>query len=257
MDAKTFASKLRVADLTKKRYVENIAHFLRWLNGRKPSPETAQEYIDYLEKQGKKPGTVAIAANSLRAYFKVQSLKLEINAPKITIGEPKYLTLDQVKTLLEHCQTPLQRCLVTVLFDTGLRAMELLELKVKDIDFERGFLHVTRKGGREADVLISEKGLAALKEYLNWRRSRTPSPRVFMDWKYQDVYYVLKKLGRRAGIPDFTPHKLRHSLAVYMLDHGAELYAVQQILGHTSISTTANIYSRHRPAHLAKFRIPW
>lgn len=245
--------KRRYGKRTKELYESRMRRYLKWLDGRKPSQETAQEFLDDLEAQGRAPNTIAAHGNAIRAYFKEKGQMVSFDTPGITIGEPRYITVEELYRILEACQTPLERCLVTVLFDTGCQVGEILGLKVDEIDWDQGFIHVVRKGGREADVNISEKGLATVREFLEVRKSR--SKRVFMDWEYSDVWKLFKDLGKRAGVPDFTAHRLRHARAVQMLEAGVELHDIQMVLGHVSITTTANIYSRLRPARL-KARIP-
>ena len=253
MNTETFKGKLRASDRTRDLYGRNINQFLAWLDGKDPAPENAQEYIDYLEQKGRRPNTVAVALHAIRAYFKVVKKPVELSGPKVTIGEPSYLTTEEVYKLLDAATTPLEKCLVTVLFDTGCRIAEVLNSELQDIDWEGGFLTVTRKGGRRADVNISGKGLDALKAWLDARKGK--HQRVFLDLAYYDAWQALRKVAERAGIENFTPHRLRHSRAVHMLSAGADLHDVQMALGHQSIRTTADIYGRLRPADLKK-RIP-
>jgi len=243
----------RFSDKTRIRYEGIISQFCTWLDGQEPSADLAQEYLDHLEEQGKAPNTIATAGNALRALFRSQGQEIKLITPRITIGEPRYKTIDEIYRVLEVAKSPLDRCLVTVLFDTAVRVGELLDLRVDGIDWEHGFIHITRKGGREADVNISEKGLATLREWLDARQFH--SKRVFANLKYYDVWRIFKDLGKKAGVPDFTPHTLRHSRAVQMLDAGVDLHDIQMALGHVSIATTANIYARLRPTAL-KARIP-
>ena len=245
----------RFSKTTRETYNGHVRRFQEWLDGRKPSEGTAQEYIDHLETLGKAPNTIATCANALRAYFSGRRRTVKLHSPTITVREPRYITMDELYRVLGACQTPLERCLVTVLFDTAVRVGELLELTIDGIDWERGFIHVVRKGGREADVNISDKGLDALREWLGVRKSR--SKRVFMDWEHYDVWRLFKQLGERAGVPDLTPHRLRHSRAVQALEEDVDLHDIQMMLGHVNISTTANIYGRLRPAHLKRHIPDW
>lgn len=247
--------KGRFSDSTQATYGACIRRFHAWLDGQEPTGQLAQEYLDHLEARGKKPNTIATAGNALRALFRSNGQEVKLDAPTIRVGEPRYKTVEEVYRILEVATSPLDRCLVTVLFDTAVRIGELLELQVNGIDWEGGFIHVVRKGGREADVNISEKGLATLREWLDVREFR--SRRVFANLAYYDVWQIFKHLGKKAGVPDFTPHTLRHSRAVQMLGAGAELHNVQMALGHANIATTANIYLRLRPVHLKEKIPPW
>lgn len=240
---------------TRELYEREIRRYQEWLDGRKPSQKTAQEYLDHLEAEGKAPNTIAIAGNAIRAYFKGKRQAITLDTPSISLGEPKYITVEELYRILEVADTPLRRCLVTVLFDTALRISELLGLTVDGIDWGQGFIHIVRKGGREADVNISQKGLATLREWLEARQFR--SKRVFANLARYDAWRLFKQLGEKAGVPNFTPHRLRHSRAVQALEAGVDLHHVQMMLGHVNISTTANLYARLRPAELKEHIPDW
>lgn len=253
MNAETFAKKLRASEATKKLYGTKVRQYLNWLDGRSIDQATAQEFIDHLEEKGLAPNTVATAANALRAYFELQGKPLKLHAPKIRIGDPKYRTMDEIYKLLKAADTPLQKCLVGVLFDTGCRISEVLNLRTEDINWDAGFIRVTRKGGRREDVNIGPQALELLRAWLKARESKSRD--VFMGMSYDYARKVLLRVAKRAGVEKFTPHQLRHSRAVQMRLQGAELHDVQLHLGHQSIGTTANIYGRLTPTDLKK-RIP-
>jgi len=121
-----------------------------------------------------------------------------------------------------------------------------------DMDWEHGMVRMRRKGGRTETVNISDRGLDALRKWIQTRMVN--SERMFMDLEYQDVLRIVKRVGDRAGVK-LTPHVLRHSRAVQMLDAGADIHTVQGVLGHTSINTTMDVYARLRPVDLKK-KIP-
>lgn len=258
VDPEAFANKLRASETTKRLYSGKIRQYKIWLedcrNNRKPCQNTAQEYIDYLETQGKKPNTIATSANALRKYFRtMHKIDISLHAPKIKIGEPKYRTMDEIYELLRSTIYPLEKCLTTVLFDSGCRISEVLNLKVDDIDWEKGFIRIVGKGGYIEDVNVSEKALDTIRL---WLESRTEnSKRVFMDYNYDHARKILIDVAVRAGIKNFSPHQLRHSRAVQMREQGADLHDVQMHLRHKNIGTTANIYGRLRPQDL-KSKIP-
>ncbi|HUV51610.1 MAG TPA: tyrosine-type recombinase/integrase [Dehalococcoidia bacterium] len=243
------------SESTKKTYEVHLRLYLKWLDGRKQDARNAQEYIDHMLDSGRKPNYIATAANALRAHWKDGGKALSLHAPTPEVGYPKYLTIDQIYKLLASAKTALEKCILTLLFDTGARISEVLNLHLEDINLEERLLHVTRKGGREEDVLLGEKGQQALEIWLKTRKSK--DKRVFMDYTYNDIYYILKETAKRAGIENFAPHMLRHSLAFYMLSKGKDLHDIQEILGHRSIATTANIYARRKPEHLRKVKPDW
>ena len=252
LDEFTTYLKRRSRPNTVSAYVAALGQWSTWLGGREPTQDTAQEFIDYLEESGKASNTIVSAANAIRRYFRWLRDPITLDCPSIYLGEPKYLSKDQLFRIIRACRTPLESAMVICLFDTACRISELLNLTTEDIDWESALITVTRKGGRRAQVNISEKGVTALKDWLNSRDSK--SKHVFLDYDYQYIRQVLGDLSKRAKV-DFRPHMLRHSRAIEMLEQGAPLNIVQQHLGHTNIGTTANIYGRWRPVDL-KDKIP-
>jgi integrase/recombinase XerD len=141
-----------------------------------------------------------------------------------------------------------------VLYGTGLRISELVGLSLGDLDLEAGLLRVLGKGGRERVVPLGRMARTALGDWLGpsgrdqmvpaqWRR-RGDADAVFLNTRggrlsRQGAWGVVRKYGDQVGLADrLTPHVLRHSCATHMLDHGADIRAVQELLGHASISTT-------------------
>ena len=252
MDVDTFKAKMRGSPRTKELYAENVNRYLQWLKEKKKqvSQESAQDYIDHLIALQKADNTIAVAANAIRKYFKVMRRTLQLEAPGVSISDPKYLSMPDFYRMVDACQTPLEKALIVTLFDTGARIGEIMNLELKDIDWQGGFVRVKRKGGRLEDVNISDKGMEALKEWLDSRKGK--SNRVFGDRKYRDVRELLLGVAERAEVKKFTIHRIRHSRAVQMLAAECTLHDVQQALGHKSITTTANIYGRLRPADLKR-----
>ena len=235
-------------------YIAALRQWVSWLDGREPCQETAQEYIDLLEELGKANNTIVLNANAIRRYFKWLKASIFLDCPSVYLGTPRYLTKEQVYMVLSACRTQLEKTMVTCLFDTACRVSELLELRTDQIDWANKLITVTRKGGRVAQVNISDKGLEALKEWLGTRKSA--SIRVFMDYTYQDIHTVIAELSKRCGI-HFTPHMLRHSRAVQLLEDKVDIHYVQQALGHRNIGTTLNIYSQLRPMDLKRHIAEW
>jgi len=244
----------RARPRTVKAYLYEVGKWFDWLQvrNRKPNQKNAQEFLDELLRGNSAPSSVALAANAIRRWFKSKDLTVEIDSPKVQLGEPEYLELDKVEELIAACRNPLEKALIVMLFDTGCRISEVLNLELKDIDWGSGLITVTRKGGRVAQVNMSEHGSKALKDWLDKRKSVDKS--VFMSMSYLNAWRMVKAIGERAGI-DVHPHMLRHSRAVHILESGEDMYVAQQVLGHTNIATTMNVYGRLKPMALKK-RIP-
>ncbi len=243
----------RVSPGTVRVYVDALRHWFASLNGTKPSPRTAQTYIDTLAKM-RSASTVGVRAHAIMRYFRWKSIQVRLDCPTIRMGEIEYLTMPQMDTVLTACSTILEQTLITVLFDTAVRISELLNIELDDIDWDNGFISVIRKGGRKEEVNISTKGLDVLEEWLDARNSK--SKMVFMGLSYYDAWTMVKAIGRKVGIP-LHPHIFRHSRAIQMLMNGAELHIVQQHLGHKSITTTANLYGRFKAVHLKVLVPAW
>lgn len=241
----------RVSPTTRRVYLYAISRWYGFLDGHAPTQQSAQQYIDLLAKT-RSPSTANLRAHAIIRLFKWKGTPITLDCPTIRMGEPKYLSMHQVEKLLAACTNLLESTLITVLFDTAVRISELLNLEVDDIDFEHGFILVTRKGGRKEEVNISGKALTTLSEWLNSRTSN--QKRVFMGLSYNDAWLIIRSVGKRVKI-DMHPHMLRHSRAIQMLLSGATLHDVQMHLGHRSITTTANVYGRFKAVDL-KERIP-
>jgi len=223
--------------------------FRDWLDGRPATVENGEGFLTSLEAAGLKRNTIGCAARALRR------LGLDVPAPSIEMGEPRYLEVGEVKRLIDKAPDLLQKTVLTVTFGSGCRINEVLNLELSDLELDTGVATVTRKGNRRERVTLSKEGTEALKEWLAKRRSR--SKRVFMDYTYHDIWAMLKKTAKKAGIPDFTPHRLRHSRAVQMLEEGVPERIVSQVLGHSKLDTTLKIYGRLRPERLTEYLPPF
>ena len=200
-----------------------------------------------LEADGLKRNTLGCAARALRR------IGLPVPAPSIEMGEPKYLDIDQVKRLIDRAPSLLERTILIVTFSSAARISEVLNLELSDLELDVGVATMTRKGGRRERVALGKQGTEALREWLAKRQSR--SKRVFMDYTYRDVYRMLKKLARQAGISDFTPHHLRHSRVMQLRQAGREWSDISEIAGHTKVETTIKIYGRRKAEERANLLV--
>jgi integrase len=237
--------KLSPGSETLYRYWQN--RFQDWLNGHPATTDAGEAFLTALEGDGLKHNTLGCAARALRR------LGLDVPAPAVEMGEPKYLELEEIKQLIQNAPSLLESTILIVTFGSACRISEVLNLELPDLELEAGVATVTRKGGRRERVALGKQGTEALREWLAKRRSKTK--RVFMDYNYQDVYRMLKKLGRVVGIPDFHPHLLRHSRVMHLRQAGLSWEDIGEICGHTRLDTTARIYGRRRPEERAKLLV--
>jgi integrase/recombinase XerC len=216
-------------------------------------------FLSALYSQGRHQNTLARKLSSLRSFldFLQRQHVVEANAarhislPKIRRPLPTVLPIDQVFTLLDaplEPPTPLQlrdRAILEFLYAAGIRVSELVALDLHDIDLQAGTVRVLGKGNRERQVFFGAAARRALMAYLEVRSPCDPEDTaVFLNHRgvrlsTRGVQLLVKKQCRHLGIPASTsPHTFRHAFATHLLDSGADLRSIQELLGHRSLSTT-------------------
>lgn len=215
-----------------------------------------RRYLAHLHRKNSR-STIARKLSALRSFFTymVRQGVLTINpaelisTPRQKKYLPKTLTVDEVFAFIEHqggaellvCR---DRAILEVLYSCGLRVGELTSLDIGSIDLEQGLVRVLGKGGKERLVPLGQKARVALARYLDVRGERQGENALFLNYRggrlsARSVERNFKKLLLQAGlVKDATPHSLRHSFATHLLDGGADLRAIQELLGHASLSTT-------------------
>jgi len=178
---------------------------------------------------------------------------LRVRLPNPGRPLPHTLSVAEVETLIAACRTPLERALVELMYACGLTASQAAELKVSDLQAEAACLCLRDRRERERVVPVGEWALAALAAYLT-QTPGLPERRLFVDGRGRPlnrfaIYRAIRTLAERAGLPgEITPHTLRHSFALHLLEGGADLLDVQELLGHTSLAAT-RIYARLALVH--------
>jgi integrase/recombinase XerD len=226
-----------MSENTQRTYTTYVNVFQRWLDGRKPTLEEGEAFLQSLRDKGAKRNTIGVVGRALR-----RMLNLPVAIPSIEMLEPHYLAVDEVWRLIDAAPTLLEKTIITLLFSTACRISEILNLTMSDLELDRGVATVTRKGGRRERVALGRQGTEALRDWLKQRQSKTR--RVFMDYTYNNIYYRLKRVCKAAGIPDFTPHVLRHSRVMHLRGAGRDWPDISEICGHTRETTTIKIYGR-------------
>jgi len=229
------------------------------------------DYVHHLRDEGKAPSSVKRAVVSVRSLhrFLVAEGHLaadpaaEVEVPRVPDGLPKALTEDEVTSLIAAVvgDEPIarrDRAILEVLYGTGLRISELVGLSLGDLDLERALLRAFGKGSKERVVPIGRMAGEALGAWLRWGRPaleptrwsrRGDAEAVFLNHRggrlsRQGAWGIVRRYGDQVGLGErLSPHVLRHSCATHMLDHGADIRAVQELLGHASISTT-QVYTK-------------
>jgi integrase len=222
---------------SKRIYTIYVNLFHKWLNGRKPTLKEGEAFLQSLREKGARRNTIGVAGRALR-----RMLNIKVTVPNIEMLEPHYLSVDDVRKLIDTAPTLLEKTILILLFGTACRISEILNLTMDDLELDKQVATVTRKGGRRERVALGKQGTDALRLWLKQRKSKTR--RVFMDYTYNNIYYKLKLVSEAAGIPDFTPHVLRHSRVRHLRKAGRDWPDISEICGHTRETTTIKIYGR-------------
>lgn len=219
----------------------------------------AGRFFDKLRVEGLSPTTLARITSAVRSFYKFlvleghlqENLVIDLETPKRSQRLPEILSVKEVERLLDISDdTPIglrDRTILELLYSAGVRVSELTGMDVDDIDFDSGYLICFGKGSKQRIVPLGQPALDISRRYLEAGRPalakhyreraliiNTRGRRL----SRQSCWKVVKKYAERASIKSIHPHSLRHSFATHLLTGGADLRAVQEMLGHASISTT-------------------
>ena len=263
------------AERTRRAYAVDLAQFVNWAGDRAPGEirhRDVRRYAAGLSSEGLAPATVARKLAAVRGLFNYlvrteqvgQNPADLVSSPKREEKLPRVLSAEQVRTLLERipAHTPLElrdRAMLELAYSCGLRCEEIVNLDLDAFDYESEQLRVLGKGSKERLLPVGEPAQRALRSYTDrGRHALLSDPR--------EPALFLSKSGRRLSNSDITrrlglwvreaalaagvsPHSLRHSFATHLLEGGADLRTIQELLGHASISTT-QVYTRVDAARL-------
>ena len=272
----------RVANNTYSAYCKDLAQFKEFLESQKIdlehiTPKTISLFLAHMKKQNIGARTLSRKTSSLKAFFgyanqnyNMPNHSANIQFPKLEKRLPRYLVEDEVITLFKKAKEDTtssgirNSVMLQILYVTGLRISELINLKISSIDFESGFILVEGKGGKERMVPLTMQTLETLKIYLrdthkkitNNEHTKFLFPAMYgkkvNNMTRQAFWMILKKIAKGTGIEnDISPHKLRHTLATHLLQKGAGLRSLQILLGHENL-TTVQIYTHLEVDHLRK-----
>lgn len=247
-------------------YLRDVNQFQEFLHVeedsdlRRAAPEMVQHYMDWMHGKGKSAASVTRFLASAKSFYKfmVSSGVMAVNpargltAAKVERKYPEILTSKEVELFLEQ-----PRCvdakgfrdhaMLELLYATGIRVSELIALNVDDLNLSAGFLHCASRG-RERIIPLYSAAVKALRDYEITVRPEIiadmDEPALFVNMNgermsRQGFWKIIKYYQEKAGIQkDITPHTLRHSFAVHLLENGADLRSIQEMLGHADISST-------------------
>ena len=239
-------------------YKRDLEQFFKFAKVDSISREKISDYLKKLHDRGISPTSVMRKLAALKTFFHYLLAEGKIEAdptddlrlPKIGLRLPKALTQRETEQLLRSSgQTVRDLAILELLYATGLRASELIGLSLSDINFEASFIKCFGKGGKERIVPIGAVAKNALKKYLESERPKQvrkgkDDQIIFLDrngtkLSRQALWDLVKKYVKKSGVKGKTSiHTLRHSFATHLLEHGADLRTVQEMLGHSNIATT-------------------
>ena len=266
----------RMSPNTVESYARDLAALAAFAEKRNVDPSALdrrelEAFVRSLMTGGLSPRSTARAVACVRGFFKFMAVEQrlesspadELRAPRAWAALPRFLDLDEVDRLLAQpdVSTPRglrDKALISVLYATGLRVTELISLKVTNLHLQEGYLTCVGKGDKERIVPIGQEATDWVQRYLAESRPglvARSSPWLFVNARGGPLsrvgfWKLLKEYGLKAGIPrNISPHVLRHSFATHLLDRGADLRAIQMMLGHADLSTT-QIYTHVLEARL-------
>ena len=266
---------------TAKAYTSDVMSFLIWLEDTDVSSvdyNKIREYLRFIYKYNYKKTTVARKISALRTFYKylyrervVEANPVSgVSAPKKTKSLPKFLDKEEIEQILNNVniESPSgfrNRAILELLWATGMRISELSGLNFGDLNLEHNEIKVFGKGSKERIVLISERAKQYLERYIHTARRLVakdfpPPPQeenspVFINntgyrLNPKTIRNVINSIAEKISLPKkVTPHMFRHSFATYLIENGADLRVVQELLGHASISNT-QIYTHISTKHL-------
>jgi len=221
-----------------------------------------QNYLSYLNDLKINARSQSRVISSMRSFFKFLILEKIIKEnptellenPKTGKKLPEFLTIEEIELLVNQIDRSKKEgernlAIIEVLYGCGLRVTELIELKISEIYWEEGFIRIIGKGNKERLVPLGKIASKHLKIYLNEIRVHQKVKDLFVDHVFINkngskisrvmIFKIVKKLTEKAGIQkNISPHSLRHSFATHLVEGGADLRSVQEMLGHQSITTT-------------------
>ena len=264
------------SDNTLSSYLRDINQFKTWLLGagspdlRRVKKDTINEYMLYLSGAGKSPATITRCTASLKSFYaymlgrgavktnpakNIAALKVERKCPEILTSKEVELFLEQPKCVDEKGYR--DHAMLELLYATGIRVSELISLNEDDVNLSASFIRAQSKG-KERIIPLYPAAVKALRDYMTDIRPRIISgpdeQALFVNMNggrmsRQGFWKIIKYYQEKAEISkDITPHTLRHSFAVHLLENGADLRSIQEMLGHADISSTqiyAHIIKKH------------
>jgi len=258
---------------TLQAYARDIAKLQAW-SEKKPieklERKDLREWIASMSRKGQSPATVSRAVSAARGFFRFLMLDgdikrhtaEDIHTQKNNSRLQQFLSEEAMERLLSrrNIRTDIgvrDRGMLEVLYAAGLRVSEMCSLKTSDIEIDAALLTCQGKGSKQRRVPIGKSAVQWIQRYLAIRKQlgNEARPELFLhrgrQMTRQNAWSIIKTYAAQAGVPDISPHTLRHSFGTHLMQHGADSRSVQALLGHADISTT-EIYTHITDLHMRK-----
>ena len=246
-------------------YAEDIYKYLEYTenkhinNALNIKYENILDYLKYLDNNNYEVSSIARKITSIKSFHKylsetnnIEDVSLKINIPKFYRKLPNILTIEEVDNLLDiNLKSPFDyrnKAMLELMYSSGLRVSELINLKLSDIDLDNNYVRCFGKGNKERIVPIGEVAIEYLKIYINEYRDSMKkgyyTENIFLNNHGKNItrqgfFLIIKQIAKEKDIDkNITPHMLRHSFATHLLNNGADLRTIQEMLGHANLSTT-------------------
>jgi len=260
---------------TLQSYARDIAKLQSWAEKNSKSIEDLErkdlrEWISRMSRDGLAPSSVSRSVSAARSFYRFLMLDghikrhpaEDINTPQRHSYLPRFLTEEEIDSLMATPDVATDegvrdRALLELMYATGVRVSEAVGLRTSDVDIHSGLVACHGKGNKQRRVPIGKSAIHWLQQYSRLRKQlgSEAKPHLFLHrgraLTRQDAWAIIKKHAAKAGVPDISPHTLRHSFATHLLQHGADSRSVQALLGHSDISTT-QIYTHITDMHMRK-----
>lgn len=246
-------------------YIEDIYKYLEYMENNKIKTaldieyQNITNYLKYLDNNNYKTSSIIRKIVSIKLFhkylseeYKIKDVSSKIINPRLRRKLPNILTIEEVNNLLDiKLNTPFDyrnKAMLELMYSSGLRVSELVDLKLNNIDLDNGYVRCLGKGKKERIIPIGEIAIEYLKKYINEYRNSMKkgyyTENVFLNNHGKNItrqgfFLIIKNIAKEKNIDkNITPHMLRHSFATHLLNNGANLRTIQEMLGHSSITTT-------------------
>lgn len=246
-------------------YIEDIYKYLEYMENNKIKTalnieyQNITNYLKYLDNNNYETSSIIRKIVSIKLFhkylseeYKIKDVSSKIINPRLRRKLPNILTIEEVDNLLDiKLNTPFDyrnKAMLELMYSSGLRVSELVDLKLNNIDLDNGYVRCLGKGKKERIIPIGEIAIEYLKKYINEYRNSMKkgyyTENVFLNNHGKNItrqgfFLIIKNIAKEKNIDkNITPHMLRHSFATHLLNNGANLRTIQEMLGHSSITTT-------------------